>query len=485
MLQRKFSKVRVDNNLTLGKNAVLKVTNTDNTESTINILELAALDGIAAADLAKIDGITNGTGVASKALVLDSSGNVAMPATGLIGLSRAALAAAGTDATNGGAVATQVVAVTASDGTKGVVLPAAATTTGPILILNTVLTSGANLKVYPVNGGNDNINGEAEDAAFTMGPGAAAWFVPTSATQWYVADKSGVLTTKAEDNILDGVTATATELNYLDITTLGTGAASKAIVLDASGDYTFPAAATIVMPSGGDMTFASGSTLDVAGTFEIANVAVTASAAELNYNDISSLGTGAASKAVVLDAGEDYTWPNTGVLTLGVLATAVEAAEHGAGAIGTAATPKTYRWIEHGVIVTQTTFDLTGLASVATANDVIGLAAGGAAYIGRNVEATNGVIFKVEFSCLETPTTGDNDVNVVANASASLAYDGAGGTAYLSNSGDLLKGQTIQNLLPGLTEGDYFYLTAGTGDTAGTYASGMYVLTTYGHAVLA
>jgi len=46
---------------------------------------------------------------------------------------------------------------------------------------------------------------------------------------------------------------------------------------------------------------------------------VTSSAAELNYNDITTLGTGAASKAVVLDAGEDYTWPATGVLTYGVL----------------------------------------------------------------------------------------------------------------------------------------------------------------------
>jgi len=45
----------------------------------------------------------------------------------------------------------------------------------------------------------------------------------------------------------------------------------------------------------------------------------TASYAELNYNDITTLGTGAASKSVVLDAGEDYTWPATGILTYGVL----------------------------------------------------------------------------------------------------------------------------------------------------------------------
>lgn len=46
---------------------------------------------------------------------------------------------------------------------------------------------------------------------------------------------------------------------------------------------------------------------------------LTATVTELNYLDITTLGTGAASKAVVLDSGEDYTWPATGVLTYGVL----------------------------------------------------------------------------------------------------------------------------------------------------------------------
>ena len=237
------------------------------------------------------------------------------------------------------------------------------------------------------------------------------------------------------------VTATGAELNYVDIATLGTGAVSKAVVLDASGDYTFPASATIVMPSGGDMTFASGSTLDVAGTF---------------------------------------TNNATGVRT-------AQAAEHGAGAIGTSSfgAPQVRRWTDAGVIITQHKFDLTGLRSVATANDVIGLQAGGTANIGRNVEATNGVIFKTEFSCLETPVGGDNDVNVVIASSSSLAYDGAGGTTYAGgDAGDLLKGQTISFLTPAFTEGHYYYLTAGTGDTLGDYTAGMYVLTTYGHAVL-
>lgn len=299
-----------------------------------------------------------------------------------------------------------------------------------ILVINTNQTN--TLKIAPVNAGNDAINSlTAGTGVFTMGPARAAWFVPTSATQWYVTGDAAIVGTPTEQD-LDGLTATPTELNYNDIATLGTLAASKAWTSDASLDT--------VMPTGGLLTFQSGG-------------------------------------GVTLDSGSTLTHNGTTVST-------AQAAEHGAGAIGTDAVPATYRRTVDGVIITQTKFDLTGLASVATANDVIGLAAGGVAYIGRNVIATNGVIYKVELSCIETPLTGDNDVNVVANSSASLAYDGAGGTTYLSNSGDLLAGQTIQNLVPALTEGDYFYITAGTGDTAGTYTAGMYILTTYGHALL-
>lgn len=78
------------------------------------------------------------------------------------------------------------------------------------------------------------------------------------------------------------VTATAAELNYLDIATLGTGAASKAIVLDASGDYTFPATGTIIFPSSATLTMQSGSTFNVAGTFQIGGVTVGATAAEID-----------------------------------------------------------------------------------------------------------------------------------------------------------------------------------------------------------
>ena len=47
--------------------------------------------------------------------------------------------------------------------------------------------------------------------------------------------------TKVRDfaNVASGLTATATELNYTDITTLGTSEASKAVTADANGVITF------------------------------------------------------------------------------------------------------------------------------------------------------------------------------------------------------------------------------------------------------
>lgn len=73
-------------------------------------------------------------------------------------------------------------------------------------------------------------------------------------------DLKDVTATAAELNILDTVTATATELNYLDITTLGTGAASKAVVLDANGDYTWPAGQLTFQTAHSGLLFGAGAT---------------------------------------------------------------------------------------------------------------------------------------------------------------------------------------------------------------------------------
>lgn len=185
-----------------------------------NFTAFALSNPVSAAELAFLNGITAGTGLASKALVLSASGHVAMPAAGHLRPSVGTAAAAGTDATNATALTEQVTYVTASDGVKGVALPAAATTLGPMTVINTVATGS--LLVYPVNGGNDQINGLAEDLAIEIGPGESAVFVPVSATQWYV---------EVPHNLFNHELVTATNI----ITAFENG---KTYYLNAAGGFT-------------------------------------------------------------------------------------------------------------------------------------------------------------------------------------------------------------------------------------------------------
>lgn len=67
----------------------------------------------------------------------------------------------------------------------------------------------------------------------------------------------------AELLAIDGVTASATELNYNDIATLGTLAASKAWTSDASLDTIMPTGGKLTVQSGGEIVLPTGSVLTV------------------------------------------------------------------------------------------------------------------------------------------------------------------------------------------------------------------------------
>jgi hypothetical protein len=300
------------------------------------------------------------------------------------------------------------------------------------------------------------------------------------------------------DSIIDALDSLSdTELGFVDGVTAGTVTASKAAVVDANKDISaFRNVGVVNLDAGSSGTAGSVDIFPATAskgkaTFDVAdqtgNTTVTHRTAEMGQATvITTPDPGAAAASVVLTEGTQTINGEKTISNLSSFATAVEAAEHGVGSIGTAVAPATYRWIENGVIITQTKIDLTGLASVADADDVIGLAAGGAAFIGRNVVANNGVIFKVELACLETPATGDNDIDLKTSSSATAAYNDDGAAfGSVFNSGDWVAGTCRQNLVPALTANDYFYLTAGTGDAGATYTAGMYVLTTYGHPVLA
>jgi len=116
---------------------------------------------------------------------------------------------------------------------------------------------------------------------------------------------AAVTTTAAELNLVDGYTGTTAELNTLDVTTQGTSEASKVLTADASGDVTIADGAYDFDVASHDGT----NGLKLAGTLVTATATelnlidgYTGTTAELNYNDVTSLGTVEVSKTVTASA---------------------------------------------------------------------------------------------------------------------------------------------------------------------------------------
>lgn len=140
--------------------------------------------------------------------------------------------------------------------------------------------------------------------------------------------------------------------------------------------------------------------------------------------------------------------------------------------------------IQHGDIIETTLWiDLTGLKSVATAGDIIGDT--GVSYIAQITAAVNGTIFAGEMGCSEVPTTGDDDIDLYSATEATGAYDGAIGdlteTALVDAGGAHAIG-TVKPLTALPAANAYLYLTAGAGDTAGTYDAGQIYIKLLGYA---
>ena len=202
--------------------------------------ELNILDGATAtaAEINYLDIAALGTGAASKAVVLDGSGNYKMPDGGVFKFSADTVAAAGSSSSDAAALSDQITVVTGADGAKGVVLPAAAD-----LEERTVVNDSQHyaLKVYPVDSGDDTINELAANEEFNLGPEQEVTFKAVSATAWY-ADRSKsrpARTTHFE--IFDDFT-------YEAIATTGAGRGDWIVFAGTDADAT--AAAVVPAPEG-------------------------------------------------------------------------------------------------------------------------------------------------------------------------------------------------------------------------------------------
>ena len=175
-------------------------------------------------------------------------------------------------------------------------------------------TSGSqNIIISQGSGANITIAAGQTKAVYSDGAGAGAAFVDAfaalnvagvSPTELAILD--GVTATTAEINILDGVTATTAELNILDGVT---STAAELNLVDGSTAGTIVNSKAVIYSSGGQV---NGTSLAIAGTAVTSTAAelnildgVTATTAELNYNDITTLGTSEASKVVTADANGD------------------------------------------------------------------------------------------------------------------------------------------------------------------------------------
>ena len=75
---------------------------------------------------------------------------------------------------------------------------------------------------------------------------------------------TAITSSEAEMNLVDGCTATTNELNYLDITTLGTSENSKALTQNASGEITIgTGSASTGVTRGAPITITEGTAIDL------------------------------------------------------------------------------------------------------------------------------------------------------------------------------------------------------------------------------
>ena len=136
-------------------------------------------------------------------------------------------------------------------------------------------------------------------------------------------------------------------------------------------------------------------------------------------------------------------------------------------------------------IVTEVFIDIGAglILSSGGEGDVIGEDGVANAFVTKMTTAINGLIYAGEIVCLEVPTTGDPDVNVVAHATGTLAEDVDGETGahhVLANCGvHTLALKTAFTIPSGGIVDDFIYLTHG-GTTAGTYDAGKFLLRFFG-----
>jgi len=260
MLSRFFDLAIIRKKLLFKKNALLVVTDSAGAETNIDMTELAALNNIAAADLAKIDGITNGTAASGKALVLGASGEIAT-------ITSATITTITTNAIAGG------------DSSLGIAGQATAQGGDVALVGGTSSTSGNAGGAVTGTGGTPGATGVGGAVTFAAGAGGA-----TSGNGGVASITGGAGTNGNATGGIGKIVGGAGQ---------GTAAGGAAQVTGGAGGATGAGGAVIVTSGAG------GATSGVSGDLTVATGTTTTGSGSATGAVIVQSGAGAASAAAV------------------------------------------------------------------------------------------------------------------------------------------------------------------------------------------
>ena len=182
---------------------------------------------------------------------------------------------------------------------------------------------------------------------------------------------------------------------------------------------------------------------------------------------------------VSVEAGDTFRWE-----LVKATATPTNSPVAGAGITGGSGTIYESSVTEDGgIVTTRILIDLTGLGTSTTDLDIIGVGAS-VAHIGQITTARSGIIDAIRMTCLETPATGADDIDLYSAAEGTGVFDGAIGslteTALITSGAAWTNGRVLgSTAVP--AAGEYLYLVNGEAAVVGTYTAGKFLIELFGH----
>jgi hypothetical protein len=137
-----------------------------------------------------------------------------------------------------------------------------------------------------------------------------------------------------------------------------------------------------------------------------------------------------------------------------------------------------------GLIKTDIFIDVTGLKSGTDIGDIIGVAAAVNCHLGQITAARNGTIVHGRITCLETPATGDPDIDFYgtvteATGTQDAAISALTGEVLLLNNGDWTGASVTPIAFTTMPGVGYLYMVDG-GGTAAVYTAGQFLIELWG-----